>query len=232
MRRRELASALALCLLPASGDEAAVQLRSAKVEERLAGVESLRKNGAKDAEALLKGALKDADWEVVEKAAAALAQRGSPASADALGRLALEAPARRLRIAAARAMAKLDPAAAATTFVRAAKLDSPGAIATFAKGTRQPAQTLAIDAMANTVEFCGEAVRTPMAAAVADKEDAYVRSLAAVGLLVFTGDERAKRLQECLDDEYSEVATAAADALREHPDAAMLPTLVGALTRK
>src|SRR5262249_10986290 len=144
VRRPELACALALCLLPAAGDDAAVQLRSAKVDERLAGVESLRKNGAKDAEALLKRALKDADGEVVEKAAAALAERGTPACAEALGRIALDGPARRLRIAAARAMAKLDPAAAATAFARAANLDSPGAIATFAKGTRQPAQTLAI----------------------------------------------------------------------------------------
>jgi hypothetical protein len=116
MRRRELGCALALCLLPAVRDDAAVQLRSAKVDDRLAGVETLRKNGAKDAEALLKGALKDADWEVVERAAAALTERGSPASVDALGKIALDGPARRLRIAAARAMAKLDPAAASAAF--------------------------------------------------------------------------------------------------------------------
>jgi HEAT repeat protein len=232
MRRRELGCALALCLLPAVRDDAAVQLRSAKVDDRLAGVETLRKNGAKDAEALLKGALKDADWEVVERAAAALAERGSPASVDALSKLALDGPARRLRIAAARAMAKLDPAAAAAAFLRGAKLDSPGAIATFAKGTRQPAQTLAIDALANTVDLCGEAVRTGMAAAIADKEDAFVRETAAVGLLVFTGDDRVKRLKACLDDEYSEVATSALAAVRARPDPALLPTLLEALVKK
>ena len=238
MRRRELASVLALCSVlalrpaPNAGDDVAVQLRSAKVDERLAAVESIRKDGAKDAESLLRGALKDADWEVVEKAAGALAERGTAASADALGKIALDAPARRLRLAAARAMAKLDPAAAAAAFVRGAKLDSPGAIATFAKGTRQPAQILAIDAMANTVDLCGDPVRTAMAAAISDKEDAYIRSLAAVGLNVFPADERAKRLKACLEDEYSEVACAALDAVRARPDAALQPVLLEALVKK
>ena len=43
------------------GDDVATQIRSPKVAEHLLAIDAIRRNGAKETEALLKGALKDAD---------------------------------------------------------------------------------------------------------------------------------------------------------------------------
>ena len=201
-----------------AGDDVAAQLRSSKIDERLGAVETLRKNGAKDAESLLRGALKDADWEVVERAAAALGERGTAASAEALVKVALDGPVRRLRIAAARSTAKLDPAAAVAAFAKAAK-------------TSGPPEVRAVDALASSVDFLGEAARAPLAAMLAT-ENVAARAAGAAGLHAFASDERIKRLKACLEDAHSEVATAALDSTRDHPDAALLPLLLGALASK
>ena len=218
-------TAVALAVLAAlaagsarAGDDVAAQLRSSKIDERLGAVETLRKNGAKDAESLLRGALKDADWEVVERAAAALGERGTAASAEALVKVALDGPVRRLRIAAARSTAKLDPAAAAAAFAKAAK-------------TSGPAEVRAVDALASSVDFLGEAARAPLAAMLAT-ENVAARAAGAAGLHAFPSDERIKRLKACLEDAHSEVATAALDSARDHPDAELLPLLLGALAGK
>jgi HEAT repeat protein len=199
------------------GDDVAAQLRSAKVDERIAAVDKLEKNGAKDAESLLKGALKDADWEVVERAATALGERGTAASTEALGKVALEGPVRRLRIAAARALAKLDPAAAVATFAKATK---PGG-----------SQVRAADALAAAADSCGEAAGGPLTALLAS-EDAPTRAAAAAGLHAFAAEERATKLKACLDDDHVEVAAAALESTRTHPNAALAPTLLAALTSK
>jgi HEAT repeat protein len=210
-------AALAAGFAPA-GDDVAAQLRSSKIDERLGAVETLRKNGAKDAEALLRGALKDADWEVVERAAAALGERGTAASAEALVKVALDGPVRRLRIAAARSTSKLDPAAAVAAFAKAAK-------------TSGAAEVRAVDALASSADVLGEAARAPLTAMLAT-ENVAARAAGAAGLHAFASDERVKQLKSCLEDAHSEVATGALDSTRDHPDATLLPLLLGALAGK
>ena len=198
------------------GDDAATQLHSPKVADRLLAIDSIKRNGPKEAEALLKGALKDSDWEVVEKACEALGERGSPASVDALVKLALEGPVRRLRLAAARATGRLDPAAAAAQFAKAQQGATP---------------LRANEALAETADRCGEASRAALTAAL-KSSDAPQRAAAAGGIHAFAAGERAVLLTKCLDDAALPVGAAALESARTHPDAALLPALVTALSKR
>jgi HEAT repeat protein len=199
-----------------AGDDVATQLHSSKVADRLLAIDSIRRNGAKEAEALLKAALKDSDWEVVEKAAEALGERGTPASVDALVKLALDGPVRRVRLAAARATGRLDPAAAAAQFGKAQQGATP---------------LRANEALAATAERCGEASRAALTAALGSS-DALQRAAAAGGLHAFAAGERAPLLARCLDDAALPVGAAALESARLHPDAALLPALLGALGKR
>jgi HEAT repeat protein len=113
-------TAVALTGGPATGETAdlAKDLKSRDVEKRLAAVETLRKDGGEAAGALLREALEDHDWEVVEKAVVALAERGGPESVKRLVDLAVAGPVRRIRLAAAATLAKLDPWGAAKALAK------------------------------------------------------------------------------------------------------------------
>ena len=108
------AASLALALaLPLQDTDPEQALRSKDPLERLAAVEAIADGGHDDAEALLLDALEDDDWEVREHALRALARHGSVDGAlDALCEAALEAPARRMRLTAARSAGELDATAA------------------------------------------------------------------------------------------------------------------------
>lgn len=105
-----------LLLLPFLGLTAALDddddpkklLKNRDVEKRLWGVFVLSRDGGDGAEDLLVEALGDKDWEVVEQAAAALIKRGGEDSISPLVTIAANAPARRMRLAAARALAAID----------------------------------------------------------------------------------------------------------------------------
>ncbi|MGQ0615317.1 MAG: HEAT repeat domain-containing protein [Planctomycetaceae bacterium] len=123
---RRIAGLLLLLGGGIAADPAAL-LKSKAVEERLKGVQELLDQGGANAEALLLHALEDSDWEVVERAALALAVRGTPATKGPKGTaaaterlvlLALEGPIRRIRRAAVEALAKLDPEEARTRLVK------------------------------------------------------------------------------------------------------------------
>ena len=108
---RSALAALALCIaagaLAQDSADPARGLKSKVVAERLAAVEALRSSKDPAAEKLLQGALADRDWEVVEKSAAALAERGSPASCALLVRLSIDGPIARVRRTAARTLSKI-----------------------------------------------------------------------------------------------------------------------------
>jgi len=76
---------------------------------RLVAVDELARETDPRAEKALHGALKDADWEVVERASAALGEHGTAASLDPLLKIALDAPVARIRRAAARSLARISP---------------------------------------------------------------------------------------------------------------------------
>jgi HEAT repeat protein len=96
---------LALGLLaPLQGDPAK-DIKSKDYETRLAAIVELSL-GHEKAEKLLVGALKDKDWEVVEKAAAALGKVGGKTSAAALLKVVLGGPTQRIRRVAAEALAE------------------------------------------------------------------------------------------------------------------------------
>src|SRR5689334_797797 len=91
-----LAAALALAAGPAVAGDPATDLKNPDVAVRLAAIESIRTGNVPTAEALLVAALADADWEVNEKAAEAIAYKGADGAAKALVKVAMEHPARRV----------------------------------------------------------------------------------------------------------------------------------------
>ena len=108
-------AAVLLLLLLADAD---ALLSSRDVASRLAGVEQLRKEGHPGAEALLQKAAKDRDWEVIHRAVEALATRGSRESTGLLLQIAIKGPVRKIRLAAAAALQRLDPEAAGASLAK------------------------------------------------------------------------------------------------------------------
>ncbi|MCP3917168.1 MAG: HEAT repeat domain-containing protein [bacterium] len=94
---------------------------------RLGAVAAIEKQADDKSEKLLLGALKDKDWEVRERAAQALGRLGGDKSIKPLVKMALEAPARRLRRAAALAAGTVDQQAAAAAFLKKASGKTAGA---------------------------------------------------------------------------------------------------------
>jgi len=186
---------------------------------RLAAVDSLRSGNAADADALLLQALGDSDWEVVERAAAALGERGAgPDAAKALSKVALGAPARRTRILAARALAKLPgwaDAAEALTRVRpddyAVALDSVGAV-----GWTRESEAL--------VKFVERGLSL--------RKDEKAQAAAAGAIGVYAAADRVAKLRALTALPDAAVSAAAVDAVRAKPDDAYLPALVEILARR
>jgi HEAT repeat protein len=199
---------------PAASDDVALKLKSIHATERVAAVDAIRRDGAKDAEKLLLDALDDKDWEVMEHAAAALGERGSATSVEPLSKLTLDGPVRRVRLAAVRAMTKLDAKAAADQLTKAAK-----------------GVTLqrACEGLAVVAETDGEAARAGLQIGWTSK-DAPVRAAAAAGLHAFPPAERSKQTLEFLKESDLTIGAAALDSARKHPDAGVLPALFGALS--
>jgi len=103
-------------LLPASllvavllgTDDLAKKLKDDDAKVRLDAIAEVVAQRPEDALKLLEKALDDEDWEVVERAAAALGELGDADAADELVDLALDAPIARVRRAAARSLAGFD----------------------------------------------------------------------------------------------------------------------------
>jgi HEAT repeat protein len=189
-------------------------LKAKDVETRLATVEAIRKEGGDGAEALLLTALQDADWEVVENAAKALAERGGPASSKPLVDLALQAPARRTRLAAASALARLDPESAAKHLARDLRGD---------EGVRA-AEALAV--LAREGGERGHAEVRKVAEKALKAKDAPVRAAAITALAAWPPGERAQRLAKSFDDPDLTVPAAALTAALAMPDVAFFPVLL------
>lgn len=210
----------------AGPEEWARDLRHKDVIVRFAAIDAAVRAGGREAEALLVLALRNDDWEVVERAAAALATRGGPQSVDKLTALCLDGPVRRVRDAAARSAAKIDPART---------------VAFLAKAARGADAVRAFEALAAVVESGPNAAAAavveegldPAARRAPDRsgprERDPVRAAAASAIGAFPLSARAALLGRLALDPDVAVASSALDAAALAPDVAFVPELVRAL---
>ena len=213
-----LAAATALPFA-AEGADPAKDLKSKDVAVRLAAVEALRTEGGADAEALLTHALDDADWEVIEKAAEALATRGGPAAVKPLASVAMTGAVRRIRRAAAHSVAVLDSEAGAKHW---------------AKDLNGDAALRAIEALATAAQTvgdkAGDTLRKSIEKALKSKEG-LVRAAATTGLSALPELERRDRLVRLFTEPDLVVAAAALSEAARAPDLAYLEPLALQLGR-
>ncbi|MEZ6037403.1 MAG: HEAT repeat domain-containing protein [Planctomycetota bacterium] len=94
--------------LPAQANSLATELRAKEIERRLNAIDKLGDSNDPTAEKLLGPLLRDKDWEVQERAAAALGALKSTASLTKLVELATDGEIARVRRAAAQAIAAID----------------------------------------------------------------------------------------------------------------------------
>ncbi|MCE9636234.1 MAG: HEAT repeat domain-containing protein [Planctomycetes bacterium] len=220
MRRAVLllvASLLLFATGPASAGDPALDLKSDDVQVRVAAVESLRTGDAPDAEALLLIATKDRDWEVVEKAVVALGDKGGAACVKPLVQIALEAPAHRIRKAAARALARNVQHDVA---VDALLSRTGGELAHDAfEALAEMARTFEMDPFEKGLEKGLDA-----------KPETGVRGAAAGLVSGLKSEAMAARLPKLLSDKDAEVGCAAADAARVRGSALLAPPLIAYLS--
>lgn len=192
-------------------------LRSDDVKVRLAAVETLRASGGPGAEEALLEALKDKDWEVVEKAALALGEKGGDAAKKALTQFAVDAPVGRLRAAAAKSLARLGAADAAAE-----------QIVSRAQGDRARNAYEAIAFLA--AEVSSDALAKAVDRGLKSPVDLGARATAARGICAFPPDQRASRLQQLAFDPDVTIASAALEGARIRPDEALLSPLLAVLS--
>jgi len=202
------ARAVATLILPlvlagrASDDDLAAALRSKDVAERLAAVATLGTGGVEGAEKLLLKALKDEDWEVVERAAAALGTVGAGASLAPLAQLALAGPCERLRRSAAESLAALDADEGLDAIARKlAGRDALWACAAFAR-----------------VAPAASEVRAPKSLSkLLRDDDGRLRAAAARALVAAARADRSQVLEGLLRSEHVAVRAAALEAAARDP---------------
>jgi HEAT repeat protein len=199
-------SAFVLLLVPqadAAGDPAKA-LGSNDPEVRLAAVRTIAEQGHADAEKLLLKALRDDDWEIATIAATELGELGAAKALEPLLELALEAPVRGLRVAAAQALAGVD---AATAYEKLAKRAS-GKTA-----------VRACEAIAELAPALADGVKTKELEKLLGEREIDARRAAARALVRMDGAARPERLATFLDDSDVALRAAAIEAAAASGDA-------------
>lgn len=207
-----------LLALPASTyADLTEDIGSKDVATRLEAVDQLVETKHADAVALLSEALSDDDWEVVERAARGLAELGAKEAVPALVDVAVKAPSRRIRMAAAGALARIDPAAGAEGITGAWKK----------KFGEAPAESLAEIARRSGDAAAQDGVQRGLKSKSWD-----VREAAARGLAAFEPADRVTMLGELLEelDKKKDVnlalPCAALAGVIESPTPEYLPVLI------
>ncbi|MCZ6573457.1 MAG: HEAT repeat domain-containing protein [Planctomycetota bacterium] len=201
---------LLLCAAVRAEPTAAELLQSKDVMQRLKGVQLLAQEGAPDAERLLHAALKDRDWEVLQRATEALAVRGGRDSVPLLVNMALQGPTRRIRVAAATSLRELDAQAASLLLQK--KLRGPTLHAA--------AEALAIIAYSGAAKELQRTLKS---------KDGSVRAAAVRALGSFRQPERIEDFADLLQDRDIEVRAAAVQALADTRDPRAVAPLRDAL---
>lgn len=216
-----------LCLLVAPQEDPAKNLKSKDANTRLIALEALSKEkNAKNEKAVL-GALKDDDWEVVEKAVEVLGKIGSKEALDDLVKLALNAPLKRLRTGAGATLAEIDAQAGLEALLK--KLPAADVLAKKGAGPEvgRLVQSLAELAANAKVELDLSALdKLPEKA-----KDAFVRAEAARALVAGTPASKTEVLQRLALSASPQVAAAALEAAQRKPAVERVDPLVAALER-
>lgn len=230
LRRALFATALFVLSLSIASDalpgDPAKDLKDKDVKIRLATVESLAASGGAEAEALLLAALKDKDWEVVERAAAALGTKGGPASVEALRDLALTGPIRRIRIIAARSLGRIDAAWAIEEVGKRTR--SRDAVRAFqalgAISSKTPN-----DAVAELIDEGLKHSKSHDVVKLGYYDRDPVREAAAAALTGAPLGMRVARVQKLMFDPDIAVASAAIESVIAAPDPEFIPVLLTGL---
>jgi HEAT repeat protein len=217
MKTLVLAGLCALTLAAALQDDPIKNLKSKDVSARLTALEALSKEkNAKNEKAVL-GALKDEDWEVVEKAADVLAKIGTEGAVDELVKLALTAPLARLRAAAATALAVIDPVQGAEGLSK--KVASPD--------PARALESLAVLAAHSNKELDLKALdKLPEKA-----KEPSSRAAAARALTLAAAPDKTELLKKLATSAHPEVACAVLDAAIEKPSPARAEALASVLAQ-
>jgi len=183
----------------------AKDLKSKDPDVRLAAVHHIIESGGEDAGKLLTRALKDDDWQVVAEAATALGDFGKPETTSTLAKLAWDGASVPVRMAAARA---------------AAKLDLEKALKELAKKMSGDRARHVLEAYAIVLKEAPEETRLTVPKAILKQlkaKDTLTRAAAARALILASRKDRGARLTELLDSEYTAVIAAALEAAAQDP---------------
>ncbi len=207
---------LALALAPQVSDHEK-GMRSKDDETRLATVAVLAQESDPKSEKLLTAALKDVDWEVIERAADALGTRRAQSALDELEKLALESPLRRHRVAAARALARIDAKTAA---------------ADLSKKCTGATELVALEALVEVVRGAGPDLDLKAVLKSAEKSKSNeARATAHLVLAAYLSPERAGRIVKAFDTKSVLATCMVLDEMAAHPVAGDLAILVKLLER-
>ncbi|MDP6989496.1 MAG: HEAT repeat domain-containing protein [Planctomycetota bacterium] len=210
-------SGLAPTLAETSQDpDPAALLRSKDPVERLRAVELLRGGENPKAERLLKGALDDADWEVIERAAEALGEVGGPKAVGELVAVLLDGPARRVRRAAALAAAALDP---------------DEALADVAKKIGGRKTAAALEAFPVLAAAASEPSPPRRLVKLLGDRDGRTRAAAAGARLTAAREDRAEVLADLVGSEFIAVRAAALEGAASDPRPGQVDLLAELLSR-
>jgi HEAT repeat protein len=221
--------ALSLGLTPAaySGDPAK-DLKDKDVKVRLAAIEAIEATPGHDNESLLVDALKDKDWQVVERAAFALGTKGTTASVDELVNLATQGPIRRIRVTAARSAGKIDSLKAIEALGHKLNgeyvvhaLEAVGDIASTSQN--ETAAKVVDEALKPQKKYEKELEK------IGFRPRDPVRKAAASSLTAFPTTGRVARVDKLMLDPDIGVACAALDTVIEVPDPEFLPVMIKGL---
>lgn len=202
-----IASALAQEADPAD------QLASRDIAVRLRGVSRIADRGHEDAAKILADACGDKDWEVVERATAALAKHGDDKALKPLVRLALDSPLASIRRNAATALAAINPEEARKRLTKGLR----------GKRTERALTALGFVGFPNG----GKTLRKQLKA-----KEAPIRR-AAIGALATPGDDAAvKALTPHLESQDHTARAAAVEALARCGTDAALNALLASLVAK
>ena len=218
--RGSLALALCAALAPRlQAEDPLKDIKAKEAEKRVAAVAGLKALGGEAAEKALVSALIDKDWEVVELAALALRDLGTKAAVPQLVKTAIDAPAARMRRAAALALAKIDAAKATEDLAKQAA--GKNAMRAWA------ALALVAPAAAGT-----EAESITKNLKKSQKAKETEEKLAAAGAIACgTKEEMLASLEGYLAGDNLAYTAAALRSAASRPDAELLPRLQAALAK-
>lgn len=194
-------------------------IKAKEAEKRVAAIDGVKALGGEAAEKLLVPLLLDRDWEVVERAAAALRDVGSKASVPQLVKTAIDGPTHRARLAAAESLAKIDP---------------ERALADLAKLTPGKSATRAWEALAIVAPHAGDSEAETLTRNLkkAQKGKDVAEKLAAAGGLAGVPPEvQLESLEAYLGGDDIGQATAALEAVASKPHATCIAPISKALMR-